>query len=200
MIKVNFNIDDEVHSFDVPENWDEVTVEQFMGLAELQKEAEEEVNPLNTIIKMVQIMTTIPMDIIEMIPVDQFHLIQDTLNYTKEEVNIEKRDNVEIDGETYYIKNDFNKLTMGETITIETIIKDAPNGNVMNVFDKLLTIFLRKKTKKGNLETFKSSFMEERVELFRRLPISQVYAIMVFFSDGVNGLGVTTNPYLENQK
>jgi hypothetical protein len=200
MIKVNFNIDDDTQSFDVPENWDEVTVEQFMELVELQKEAKEEVNPLTTIIKMVHIMTGIPMDIVEMVPVDQFHLIQDTLQYTKEEVNIEKKDYVEIDGDTYWVKNDFNKLTMGETITIETLVKDAPNDNVMNVFDKLLTVFLRKKTKKGNLESFKSSFLDERVEIFRRLPISQVYAIMVFFSDGGNGLEVPTNPYLENQK
>jgi len=199
MIKVNFNIDDDTQSFNVPENWDEVTVEQFMELVELQNNAKEEKNPLNTVIKMTHIMTGIPMDIIEMVPVDQFHLIQDTLLYTKEEVNIEKSDYVEIDGDTYWVKNDFNKLTMGETITIETLIKDTPNENVMNVFDKLLTVFLRKKTKKGNLESFKSSFLEERVEVFRRLPISQVYAIMVFFSDGGNGLEVPTNHYSENQ-
>ena len=202
MIKVNFNIDDDTQSFDVPENWDEVTVEQFMELVELQMVTKEEVNvnPFNTIIKMVHIMTGIPMDIIEMVPVDQFHLIQDTLLYTKEEVDIEKRDYVEIDGDTYWVKNDFNKLTMGETITIETLVKDAPNENVMNVFDKLLTIFLRKKTKKGNLESFKSSFLDERTEIFKRLPISQVYAIMIFFSDGENGLEVPTKPYLENKK
>lgn len=192
MIKVNFEIDDDVKSFDVPENWDEVTVQQFMGLVELQEEAKEEVNPLNTIIKLTHLMTGIPIDIVEMVPVDQFHLIQDTLKYTKEEVDIEKKDSVEIDGDTYYIKNDFNSLTMGETITIETLVKDTQN--VMSIFDKLLCVFLRKKTKKGNLETFKSTFIEDRSEMFRRLPISEVYAIMVFFSSGVNSSEVTTTP------
>ncbi len=192
MIKVNFEIDDDSKSFDVPENWDEVTVEQFMGLVVLQEEAKEEVNPLNTIIKLTHLMTGIPIDIVEMIPVDQFHLIQDTLKYTKDEVDIEKKDSVTIDGDTYFIKNDFNSLTMGETITIETLVKDTQN--VMSIFDKLLCVFLRKKTKKGNLETFKSTFIEERSEMFRRLPISEVYAIMVFFSSGVNSSEVTTTP------
>jgi hypothetical protein len=198
MIKVNFNIDDEVKSFDIPENWDEVTVQQFMDLVELQERVKEYTNFMTTTMEVVNIMTKIPMDIIEMVPVEQFHLIQDTLEYTKSEVDMKQKDSVEIDGDTYYVKNEFNNLTMGETITIETLLKDK--GNVMSIFDKLLCIFLRKKTEKGNLETFKSSFIEERSEIFKRLSVSDVYSIMIFFSGGVNLSEGPTSPSLENQK
>jgi hypothetical protein len=198
MIKVNFNIDDDTQSFDVPENWDDVTVQQFMNLVDLQERAKETNNPFQTTLELTHLMTNIPMDVIEMIPVEQFHLIQNTLEYTKEEVDIKQKDCVTIDGDEYYVKNDFNSLTMGETITIETLVKDT--SNVMSIFDKLLCVFLRKKTKKGNLETFKSSFIEDRSEMFKRLSISDVYAIMVFFSSGENTLGVPTSPSLVNQK
>ena len=42
MIKVNFEIDDETQSFNVPEQWDEVTVGQFMELVELQNISKED--------------------------------------------------------------------------------------------------------------------------------------------------------------
>lgn len=199
MIKVNFEIDDETQSFDVPEQWDEVTVGQFMELVELQVSSKEEKNPFNTVMRMTTILTGIPLEIIEMVPVEQFHLIQDTLKYSKEDVNIEKRESVTIGDEEFYIKNDFNSLTMGETITIETLVKDA-GDNIMRVFDKMLCVFLRKKTKKGNLESFKSVFIEERSEMFRGLSIESVYAIMIFFSDGVTTSEGTTKTSLETKK
>jgi hypothetical protein len=98
----------------------------------------------------------------------------------------------------YYLKKDFSQLTMGEVISIDTIMAEA-NGNIYKVMDKLLCIFLRKKKENGNLETFKPEFMERRWG-FRDIKISKVFNLFSFFLTGNNILQNNTNPSLENQK
>jgi hypothetical protein len=189
MVKVNFEIDDKTEEFSVPESWSEVTVNQFMAIVKLQ-EGMEELNILQKTIKMVCILTKIPEEYVEMIPIEQFYKIRDILEYTNDEVDTKACESITIDGEEYFIKNDFNQLTMGETITIETLMSNS--DNVVSVFDELLCVFLRKKKDNGKLEAFKSTFLQERKEIFGKAPISQMYSVLVFFSAGESSLGANT--------
>lgn len=189
MIKVNFEIDDEVKEFSVPESWSEVTVAQFMEIVKIQ-ESMEELNILQKTIRMVVILTGIPEDYVEMIPIEQFYKIKDILEYTNAEVDTTPCESITLEGETYFIKNEFNQLTMGETITIETLMEGSKN--VIEVFDKLLCVFLRKKKENGKLEAFKSTFIEERKEIFGKAPISEMYSVLVFFSGGGSSLEANT--------
>jgi hypothetical protein len=189
MVKVNFEIDDEVKEFSVPESWSEVTVSQFMEIVKIQ-ESMEELNILQKTIRMVVILTGIPEEYVEMIPIEQFYKIRDILEYTNEEVDTKACESITLDGETYFIKNEFNQLTMGETITIETLMDGSKN--VIEVFDKLLCVFLRKKKENGKLEAFKSTFIEERAEIFGKAPISDMYSVLVFFSGGGSSLEAST--------
>ena len=63
--------------------------------------------------------------------------------------------------------------------------------------DKLLCIFLRKKKENGNLEAFKSEFMERRWG-FRDIKISKVFNVFNFFLNGGSSLLNNMNPSLEN--
>ena len=189
MVKINFEIDDEAKEFSVPESWSEVSVSQFMEIVKLQ-EGMEELNILQKTIKMVCILTNIPEEYVEMIPIEQFYKIRDLLEYTNEEVDSSPCESITIDGEEYFIKNEFNQLTMGETITIETLMEGSKN--VVSVFDELLCVFLRKKKENGKLEAFKSTFLQERKEIFGKAPISDMYSVLVFFSAGESSLGANT--------
>ena len=127
-----------------------------------------------------------------------FQKLCDILDFTKgdfkPEVNI---DFIELGDDKYYLKKDFSQLTMGEVISIDTILSEA-NGNIYKVMDKLLCIFLRKKKENGNLEAFKSEFMERRWG-FRDIKISKVFNLFSFFLNGNDLLQNNTNPSSVNQ-
>lgn len=196
MVKVNFEIDDDLHEFGIPERWEEVNVEQFMRIMALNNDKEGKTD-IGLSMEIISILTGLALDLVYMIPITDFNQIQSVLDFTKEQVNSPLKDSVIVDDEEYFFKNDFNNLTMGEVITLETIL--GQDSNPYNSFDKLLCIFLRKKTKKGNLETFKTTFME-RADMFKKITIADVYSLMVFFSGGETTLENNMKDSLENQK
>ena len=195
MIKVNVEVDGEVKEFNLPENWSEVSVDNFCRIWEFDK------NDMTTIefaTRIVSSFTDMDESLIMAMNYEDFQKIVGILDFTQTEFVPDKDvDNIELGDETYFMKKDFNQLTMGEVISIETIMGDA-NGNIYKVMDMLLCIFLRQKKENGNLETFQPHFMERRWK-FRHIPISKVFTLFSFFLTGKNILGNNTNPSLEKQ-
>jgi hypothetical protein len=181
MRKIEFETDDEVYSFDIPENWKEVTVEQFCKIMEAQEVAESK-NQIMASVKMITAITNIPENILMMTNVDEIKKISECLDFLDTELESTESDQVEVDGETYYIKKDFNDLNMGEVITIETIIEQT-NNNMFKAFDQLLCIFLRKKKENGKLETFQTEHLL-RADIFKKVAVADIYQTLVFFSSG----------------
>jgi hypothetical protein len=194
-IKLELTIDDENNSYSIPTNWDDVTVGQFCELFSFNREGK---NELEISIQIISIFTKIPEDDIYMLSPEQFSEISKLIDFTSKEIDTELTDYVEIDNNKYYVKKDFSSLTMGEIISIETIMSQGENG-LLSVMDKLLCIFLRKKKDNGNLEAFKNNFME-RADTFKNIPISGVYKIFGFFSDGEISLVDNTKESSKNQK
>jgi len=194
MIKISIEIEDEVREFDLPENWTEVSVEQFIKLFSFNRE---ELTIIEITSKVISCFTGIDEDLLMLMNYEDFTKIAKQLEFTKnDEGLIEQSEFIELDGEAYYLKTDFSKYTMGEIISIETILGEA-NGNIFKVIDKLLCVFLRKKKENGKLETFKGEFMS-RVNLFKRTPISKVYNVFSFFLNGGILLDNNIKDYSEN--
>ena len=193
MINLKLEIDDEVREFNLPQNWDEVTIGDFVKLFSFNRDG---LTTIELSVKVINILTGIDEELVMMMDVNDFQKLVEVFDFTTKELDAVNVDSVEIGGETYYLKNDFSQLTMGEVISIETILKSA-DGNLFKVMDKLLCIFLRKKKENGKLESFKGSFMS-RAEIFKDAPISKVYNVFSFFLTGGTILEDNTKDYLEN--
>jgi hypothetical protein len=194
MIKISIEIEDEVKEFDLPENWNEVSVEQFIKLFSFNRD---DLTIIEITSKVISCFTGIDEDLLMLMDYDDFTKIAKQLDFTKDDEGlIEQSEFIVLDNEEYYLKTDFSKYTMGEIISIETILGEA-NGNIFRVIDKLLCIFLRKKKENGKLETFKGEFMS-RVDLFKRAPISKVYNVFSFFLNGGILLDNNIKDYSEN--
>lgn len=179
MVKINVEIDDEVKSFDLPENWDEVSVEQFVKIFSINREG----LPLYQIAtQTINCFTDISVEHLELMDYNDYLKINEVLKFTEKDIVPVTVEYIELDGVKYYLKTDFTQLTMGEVISIETLI--GSSDNFIKVIDKLLCVFLRQKKDNGKLEVFKSEMMG-RNEMFKKLPISQVLNIFNFFLDGV---------------
>jgi hypothetical protein len=191
MVNVNLEIDDEKVSFTLPESWDEITIEEFVKIFSFNREG---MNVLEVVIMTLCLLGNIEEEKIMMLPLPEFERLTKVLDFVNKEMEPTNTDEVEILGETYYIKKDFNAFTMGEIISIETILSQADN-NLFKVMDKLLCIFLRKKKENGNLEVFKGEFLQ-RAETFRKAPVSKVFSVFTFFLDGGNLSSNNMNPSL----
>lgn len=180
MIKLELEIDEEVLNFELPQSWDEVTVKQFMDIISINRDG---IKMYELVSKTINAFTGINEEHLEMMDFKDFKVISDILEFTKVDVVPVTVEYVELDDIKYYLKSDFNKLTMGEVISIETIMTKSDN-NLFKVIDELLCIFLRKKKENGKLETFKVEMMD-RNEMFKNLKITEVLNIFNFFLDGV---------------
>lgn len=178
-IKLNVDLEGEIKEFNIPQTWNEISIRDYQKIMSIEKE---NLNNIEIFVKMISILSNMDEELIYMLDIETFNNLCDQLDFTKNEINSELKDSITIGDEEYYLKKDFNKLTMGESISIELIISKS-NGKLETVIDELLCIFLRKKNEKGELEGFRNSFME-RKELFQYLKITDVYALFVFFSNG----------------
>ena len=193
MINLKLEIDDEVREFNLPENWDEVTIGDFVKLFSFNREG---LTTIELSVKVINILTGIDEELVMMMNITDFEKLVEVFNFTTKELEPVNVESIELEGEVYYLKSDFAKLTMGEVISIETILQSA-DGNLFKVMDKLLCIFLRKKKENGKLEAFKGEFMD-RVNIFKNAPITKVYNIFSFFLTGGNTLEDNTKDFLEN--
>ena len=179
MKKLEVEVDGELKNFTIPEKWSEVSVWQTMQLYSLESE---EHNSIEKIVKIVNILTGVDEEMLYQMTQDQFMELTNTINFTNDEIKGELKDCIKIGAEEYYIKKDFDKLTLGEIISIDTIMQNN-NNNLSKSMTELLCIFLRKKNANGKLESFKSDFME-REETFRDIPITDINNLFLFFLDG----------------
>jgi hypothetical protein len=195
MVKLNLEIDEEVKEFNIPENWDEVNVEQFINLFSFERQGMTE---LNITTRTINVFTGIDEELLMMMNYNDFQQIVEVLSFTNKDMEVQVVDYIELEGEKYYLRKDFEKFTMGEIISIETILTSSEN-NILKVIDKLLCIFLRKKKENGNFEPFKVGMMD-RVELFRTAPVSKIHHIFNFFSNGGTLSTSNMKDFSENQK
>ena len=180
MIKLNLTIDDEAKVFNVPQNWEDVTVGTYEKLAKIDKANE---NEFQMAIDVLCAITDMSLDDAYSLPVDRMPEILKHITFTNTEIPLTDKEYIEIDGDEYYLKKDFTQLTNGEVISLELLNKKHDN-NIETAMADMLCVFLRKKKENGNLEGFKNSFMD-RADLYRdRVSIADVYNMFLFFSSG----------------
>jgi hypothetical protein len=194
MINLIIEIDGEEHNFNVPTGWDEVTVKTAASLSAIKRTDRTEVDIM---VEIISLLANIDTDLIYMLTSEQFAQVIEIVKFTTEEINGDLADSVMVDGEEYFLKKDFSQLTMGEIISIDTILGQSQN-NIAPSMAKLLCIFLRKKKENGNIESFKNSFME-RESLFEQVIISDVHNLFLFFLDGKNSSQNNMKDYSESQ-
>ncbi|NBR99664.1 MAG: hypothetical protein EBT42_04715 [Actinobacteria bacterium] len=179
MIEINVEIDDVIQAYSFPTDWSEVSVQQFSNLYGIDKE---KYTGMYYTFEVIHQLTGIDRDVIEMMDYHDFVELVKSLNFVFQPVEDKKNDSIIVDGEEYFVHTNFNKYTAGEIISLETIIGSS-NGEFVKVMPQLLCIFLRKKKENGNLEKYKTTFMN-RIESFKKIKIDEINHIFSFFLTG----------------
>lgn len=181
MIQINVEVDEVLKEYFFPTSWSEVTVEQFSNLYSIDKE---KYTGMFHTFEVIHQLTGIEREVIEMMEYHDFVQLVKSLQFVFEPVEDKRNESVIVDGEEYFVYSEFNKYTAGEIISLELIINSS-NGEFVKVMPQLLCIFLRKKKENGQLEKYKTSFMN-RIDKFKNIKIDEINHIFNFFLTGRN--------------
>lgn len=183
MVNVNIILDGEEMNFSIPNSWDEVTIKQASLIEEIDRE---EVNTeLKLYIEWLKILSGMSKDIIlQMTPV-QFNEIKEQLLFLSEVPTGKTVESVVIDGEEYFLLTEYDKLTMGEIISLDTLLEPYDGQITTGNMNELLCVLLRRKKENGKLESFKADFMS-RAKKFEEVKITDVKNLFLFFYNGEN--------------
>lgn len=190
MIEVNIELEEEIKKYEFPESWDDVTVDKFIKVYQLR--SDESNTEIESSCKLLSAISGIDMDTLFAMDIEDFKNLVSNLKFISTEIQKSDVEYIEVEGEQYYLYSDFNKLTTGEVITIETLL-DSASGNFYNIMPELLCLFLRKK-KDDKYEKFTTDMLK-RKEMFKQIPITQIYHIFSFFLTGRNTSNDNTKDY-----
>ena len=176
-----FNItrDNQTTTYNIPESWDDVSIARF---CEMFRTDVSDLHPIFKSVRHMSILAGIEEQDIMDLTAEQYNQVAECFEFMNTEVTTPMQESIQVEGETYYLKTDFNALTFGEQVSIEIIMEKA-NGNVLGCMDELLCVFLRRKDDSGVLEPFKTGFMD-RANIFAEIPVTAVYQLFTFFLNG----------------
>lgn len=195
MIEVKIETEDKQHVYQFPENWNEVKVIQFINLYRKQNTTN---NELMSAVSLISALSDIPEELLLQMDINDFKNLSTKIAFIKDNVEREMVEFIELNGEKYYLYQEFNKLTTGEVITIETILESS-EYDIHKVMGDLLCLFLRKKDENGRYEKFSTEFFK-RKEMFLQIPIPQIYHIFGFFLNGVSSSESNTKDFISANK
>lgn len=171
-------VDDVKKQFEIPESWNEVPISSYRKMSVIPDDD----SLLLKRMKIASILCNIDLDLVSMMYSEDFSLLESALEWVNGPITDDKSEFILVNGEEFYFYKDFNKLTMGEELSIN-IIMEKSSGNLLSCYNELLCILLRKKKANGKLESFKSEFMS-RANDFDSIPIGKINSLMLFFSNG----------------
>lgn len=178
-MKLELTIDGNLKEYSIPESWDDVTLGMFEGIV---RSKDEEGTELMKAMKLVCAVTGIELKYVMGMPIEDLGKILDVLKFSDTPVPQEKKESIEIEGEEYFFRDVFDKMTSGEVYSIDLIAQNH-GQKAEYALSEFMCIFLRKKID-GKLEDFQAEFME-RADLFRNnVKVVDVYQLVIFFSDG----------------
>ena len=166
--------------YEIPNSWEEINLEQYLDIISM------DFKDLNYNINLLKILSGLSDEEINKMTIELFSEIKKEFEFFNTAPNFEAKQLVNIDGEDYIFKSNFNKLELGEVASISTF--DAKYG--ARALPYTLAILLRKSIKDENGELVQEDYnlelIEKRVERFLKLPINLFLGSINFFLSGIN--------------
>ena len=162
----------------IPTSWNDVTLREFIDLTSLDISAYK--SPVEYYIKMLSIFGNDNLEeLFNYVKTTDLDNIVGQMSFMNDEPRKLDNKSVEINGEMFFFCGNLNELTVGEYISIESLIEKDSLTSVDSI-PVVLSVLLRPKN-----EVFDSANCEKRIELFKDyLSIEDVFGMGIFFSNG----------------
>lgn len=173
--------------YNLPEGWNEVNLFKFEQILKKNALISEYKSQVLFGLELFSILIDCPVDDLKNLTKSSFETLIKETEWMKSEVVGEKKEQFVINGEVFKPLKDLNKLTMGDNISIEMVINESDESNLLI---NILPILLRKvrtiKNETGclveELESFQPELYNERKVLFsKEIFITDVIGFRDFF-------------------
>ena len=162
----------------IPQEWSDVSLGEFIELSKLNISDYE--NSVDYYFKILEVFGNDLKEVKEFINYVDLTDIVNQMTFLKTPPKQLDLKSVVIDEVEFLLKDDLNKLTVGEYVSIETLIERG-KLNSISAIPSILSVILRPKD-----EVFNADLVNTRIKLFEeKLNIEQVIKMGVFFSNGV---------------
>jgi len=163
----------------IPTKWSDVTLKEFIELSALDIDSFD--SHIDYYVKMLGIFGNDNIsDILEFVKLSDITDIVNQMSFMNTKPKEIDKKEVTINGEVFRLIENMNEITVGEYVSIETLIEQG-NLNSISSIPAILSVILKPVN-----EVFDSSIINKRMELFKEeLSIEDVLGMSVFFSIGV---------------
>jgi len=163
----------------IPQEWSDVSLGEFIELSKLNISDYE--NSVDYYFKILEVFGNDLKEVKEFINYVDLTDIVNQMTFLKTPPKQLDLKSVVIDEVEFLLKDDLNKLTVGEYVSIETLIERG-KLNSISAIPSILSVILRPKD-----EVFNADLVNTRIKLFEeKLNIEQVIKMSIFFLSGVN--------------
>ncbi len=175
-------VDDKVSKYELPTEWNEVSISQYSKLMKVLDN--EDASEIEVIVRTLEALVGIESKVLTKAPLKYLKgvYIELAILTSKEPANHLKKV-IEIDGVEYGMIPDFNDLTLGEFVDLDNYLQDSWN-NLVKIFAVLYRPIVERKGDKYIIEDYTLKDIKERREIFSdKLSIDTAFGAMVFFYD-----------------
>ena len=146
----------------IPTKWSDVTLKEFIDLSALDIDSFD--SHIDYYVKMLGIFGNDNInDILEFVKLSDVADIVNQMSFmNKPPEEVDKKE-VTIDGKVFRLIENMNEITVGEYVSIETLIEQG-NLNSVSSIPAILSVILKPVN-----EVFNSSIVNERMELFKKI-------------------------------
>jgi len=175
--------------FELPSDWEEVTFKRFIGLTSIQEDG------MNSELEIfVKALTALSGDksfsnYLNKMSIDDFNTLKDYFNWIAEDFDSQKyksETNIfEIHGEKWKLKDNFNKLSVGEMVSLELMLKDKKMD--LSPYEIAFGILFRRVDDQGNEVAFNVDDMIKIILNYSdEIYVTDVISKLDFFLSGEN--------------
>lgn len=184
---IEVRIDEKV--FTLPGDWEEVTFKRFIGLISIQEDG------MNSELEIfVKALTALSGDLsfgayLNKMSIDDFNNLKEYFNWITEEFDSKKYKSetnlFDIDGQKWKIKDNFSKLSVGEMVSLELMLKDKKMD--LTPYEIAFGVLFRRIDAQGNEVAFNADDMVNIILNYSDdIYVTDVISKLDFFLSGEN--------------
>lgn len=165
-------------TYNLPENWDEITLRQFIDFHTIEKQEDN-----YTILKRINCITNIPISDIRRMSSTDIDKLYYTIKFIEElpTNEVDKLVTIDFEGREWIVVKDINREEFGLYIDFDNYQKQLGEYNSLPF---IMAMILRKNAK----EQYSDYDLEERAKLMEQLPVDKMIILSSFFLTRLNKL------------